>query len=308
VAALRIIENNLVFAGGFRPDVIVARDSYESALTAYLTARRYQRPTQLHVSMDPLVASRPFLWRKLSAWLVSTFKSIRTITQIDAERFKEQYPQIKDIAELPKFHNFAATKTTLPAVSMKDIYKDFSFIVLYVGPLTVGRSTYHAIDAVRELFRNPRVGLVILGDGAGRAECVKRVELLGMRERVVFEKRIELLDDYIVPECDAQSEEVVLRAAVHGRPLVIAKTSARSDLFIERESALFFNPGDITVATRQLQRVLNDSVLRRQLHEAVETVVATRLHEDPKIYQQLYRESIEHALFAGDEDGSVEGV
>lgn len=316
VIALGIIRDNMVFAGGFRPDLIIARDCYESALTAYITARRFKRPTQLHVLNDQSLTSstnepRSFIWRHLSAWLVSTFLSIRTTTLAQKDALSAQYPLITDIAQLPKFHNFVVPTESTSRISMKDIYKEFAFIILYAGPLTAGRKTYQAIDAVRDFLRNPRVGFVILGDGPGKNECLRRVELLGMTQQVVFEKRTELLDDYIatadvviVTDTDFISEDIVLQAAVSGRPLVIAKTSARADLFIDGESALFFAEGDTVGATRQLHRVLDDLRLRRTLSESVSDVAATRINDDPVVYQELYKNSIEQALLVADDESN----
>jgi len=305
--ALRIIEEHLVFAGGFRADLIVARDGYESALTAYLAGRRYNRPRQLHLLEEiiPAVSNHSSLWRHLSVWLVSTFASIRTTTQQRTDELKVQYQHTLDIEPLPQFRNFTGLTKADPDINLKNIYRQFSFMIIYVGKLTFGHQAFQAIDAARVLLRNPRVGLLIIGEGRGRAECIKRAELLGIAHQVIFEKNVSGVKAYIaaadvvvVPDVDLTSDDVVMQAAALGTPLVVARTVIRTDIFTNGESALFFERGDITTATAQLQRVLNDNSLRRSLKTASLALAGEQLQDDPVSYQGLYRDSIEQALCA----------
>ena len=47
-----LAEDQLVFAEGFRPDIIVARDPFESAVLAIYLGKKYGRPVQIHVLED----------------------------------------------------------------------------------------------------------------------------------------------------------------------------------------------------------------------------------------------------------------
>lgn len=51
-AGIEMVEEQLEFANGFRPDLIVARDPFESAIVALKIAKKYNRPTQLHILQD----------------------------------------------------------------------------------------------------------------------------------------------------------------------------------------------------------------------------------------------------------------
>ncbi len=48
----RIANEQLVFAGGFRADTIVAEDPFESAFAAHFIAKKYERPLQIHILED----------------------------------------------------------------------------------------------------------------------------------------------------------------------------------------------------------------------------------------------------------------
>lgn len=314
--ALRTIAEQLLFADGFRPDLIVARDPYESALVAYLAGRHYNRPTQLHITEDwKSVLVRAMLphaaWRaRLAAWLVPRFASVRTSTDAVAALVQTRYPDIPDVQVLPRFHNYAQLRTVSTAQNIKDVYKQFSFVIAYVGALNHDALAYQVMDAVRGLLRNQRIGLVYFGDGAGRAELQKRATLLGIATQVVFERGNDAVVNYfasadvvVVPEMTEASDEVVIRAAFSGVPIVAVATAQRKDLFVHAESAFLCPVGDITLMGNFVNKLLNDSMVRRSLSESAHLAVSQKLHEDPELYRIAYRDSVEAALFVGEGDG-----
>lgn len=319
VVALDLIRSNLVFAGGFRTDLIVARDPYESALVAALAGRRYERATQLHVLSDFMdktaPTKEPYSWARqlLARYVVPKFLSIRTSTDQLTKLLQFRYPTIPDIATLPRFHNYFRQPGEAPLPSIKDTYRQFSFIILYVGALDAGSLAYQVIDATRELLRNPRVGLVVIGDGNARSEFMKRAEVLGMKNQVVFEKRVDAIRRYfetadvlVVPDLTAEADEVTMQGAATGIPMIMAATPLRSDLFVDGESVFFCQDSTSADMAAKLNRLLNDNALRRYFSDAVKLVADTRLHEDPVVYQQAYRDSVEEALLLVEEAESEE--
>ena len=43
---------------------------------------------------------------------------------------------------------------------------------------------------------------------------------------------------------------------------------------------------------------MNDVLLRRQMVESAQAMIKAKFHEDPKVYQNAYRTSIEQVFFA----------
>lgn len=314
-AALRLIEMQLHFADGFRPDLVVARDSYESALVAYWVGRRHGRPTQLHIMEDPFdkrvatALEHARLRRRLARFLIPRFPSIRTGTDQIMGRISRMYPAISDVATLPRFHNYDAETDKSSQRNLKEKYRQFSFLVMYVGPLDVQSCAYQAMDAVRSLLGNKKVGFVVVGDGPGRAELEKRAGLLGITPQVVFERDVEDIDYYIaaadvlvVPDTSAAADDIAIKGAFAKVPLVLVTNALRSDVFTHGESALLCGAGDSIVLGGLLRQVLNDIRLRASLPAAAFRVVTERFHEDPVIYRLAYRDSVESAMFVGDAD------
>lgn len=309
-AAKDMIKQQLEFADGFRADLIVARDPILSGYIALWASRHYDRPAQLHMVEDFTQKKRfqKFAYPRLTSWLYAYvckhFDSIRTNTDSLTQKLQSKYPHKTDIKTLPRFHNFAGLASGVATINIKDKYRQFSFIILYVGSLNFESKAYQAIDASRNLMRSPKVGLVILGDGDARAEFIKRAELLGIGSQVVFEKSAEDVYSYLksadvllVPDIDEASDELTIQAAAAGIPLVIAEAPNRHDLFVPEQSAFFFDSNDIMGMSNQMKKVLNDPGARQLLVRNARDMVALKLHEDPLAYRLAYRDSVEAALF-----------
>jgi glycosyltransferase involved in cell wall biosynthesis len=309
VVAMRLIHQELVFVGGLRPDLIVARDPFESALVAHLTGRRYGRPTQLHILHDyakPTVLTQGDhtpLRRLAARFLTPRFSSIRTATFALQERVAKQHP-VADIATLPRFNSYDALMQAPVTLDLQQKYKPFAFIMLYIGQLGHESSVYRVIDAARIFLRNPRVGLVILGDGPARKEFTKRASLLGIEKQVVFETRVSDTTPYlksahvlIVSDTDSDGDDVALRGAAAGIPLVLAHNQFRDDVFVDGTSALLFRYDSVEELHGRISTVLNEVGLRRRIALGAQDEIRARFHDDPEVYRLAYRSSIEHALF-----------
>ena len=308
-AGRKLIEKELVFADGFRADIIVARDPFESAYLAKRLGSKYSRPVQVHVlddytKADFLLKSRHNRWRRyLPRFTLRDIRSVRTSTKALSDLMQKRFaPENLDI--LPKFNNYEALIKTAPSIELRERYKPFVFILLYIGKLDHAAALHRVIDAARFGLKNPHIGLLVLGNGPARKEFEERARVLGVREQVVFIPDVK--DDVpylksanvlIVPDTNPESEEVVLRGAAAGIPMVLARTKIREDLFTDGENALLCDEAAVDEYSLKINILMNDIPLRRQLTEAATDMIESRFHEDPIKYRAAYRESIEEVLF-----------
>jgi len=319
-AAEQIITEQLEFASGFRPDLIVARDPFECGFVAARIGKKFSRPTQLHVVedfTDPawLAEQAANKWRyRLMRFIVPRFMSVRTSSDQLRDVLQKKFSNIVDLATLPRFNNYQSLKEAEAVINIKDKYRQFSFIILYVGKLNHTSTLHHAIDAVRFLVQNPRVGLVVVGDGAARNSFIERTKLLGIHEQVVFERSVEDIVSYyktadilVVTDTTEAADEIVLSAAAAGTPLLVTPTPLRTDLFEHRQSVLFASDGRVPTITNELQYFLNTPAVHMQLRTAAAKVVSERLHEDPAAYRYYYRASVEKALLLGEQASLADG-
>jgi len=305
----RLVQEQLVFADGFRPDIIVARDPYESAALAIHLARKYERPVQIHVLEDYtdkefLLKNRHNRWRRyMPRFTIARVPSIRTSTKALYDMLLARF-NMPDVAVLPRFNNYEGVRAAGATLDLRAKYKSFVFIILYIGELTHESFFYRVIDAARFGLKNPRIGLVAVGEGPAKKEFEERAKILGVREQVVFEEGVR--DDVpymksanvlVVPETTPESEEIVLRAAAAGIPMILARTPQREDIFTDGESALMCEPGNVDEYSLKLNILMNDLPLRKHIAEAAQAIIMTKFHEDPVQYKAAYRESIEEVLF-----------
>jgi glycosyltransferase involved in cell wall biosynthesis len=310
-AALKMIAEQLVFAEGFRPDLIVARDPFECALVAYIAGQQYNRPIQLHVTddftSDTVMNQFSHAWmrKKIAHHLLPLFPSIRTTTNQLREKIAATHPGIPDLSTLPRLNNYENFFNEPIQINLKNKYHGFSFVFLYFGALTHKSSLPLVLDAMRDILSNPRIGLVVVGDGAYRDDLIRKTKTLKISEQVIFEKTaddfsgyLKTADALIVTDIDAVADEIVIRGAVVGIPVVCVRTPLREDLFTQGESALFCDPSIDSIAA-YTQLLLDDFDGRQRLRYLARATIASRLLQDKSEYKYMFKTSVEQGLFAG---------
>lgn len=308
--------DQLEFASGFRPDLIVARDPFESAVVAYRLGKRYNRPTQLHIledySTDDFVKkSHNNYWRKfIPFFTIPRFLSVRTLTN-NIQTYIQKKFVIPDIATLPRFQDYELLIESDASIDLKEKYKPFIFIMVFVGNLGHESTLHHALDAARFVLRNPRVGMIVLGDGVAREEFRKRTKVLDIERQVVFETKVSDIVPYlrsanlmVVTDTNSDSEELVLKGAAAGIPMVMSRTEKREDIFSHGESAFLCDPSDVQAFTDRIDDLLNNIPLREQFSAKGQEIIRNDFHADPTEYQESYRTSIEQAFFVESDESA----
>lgn len=311
-AGLEMAEGQLEFASGFRPDLIVARDPFESAIVAAKLAEKYNKPSQLHIVTDYSTPefyysnTRNF-WRLfLLRFTVAKFLSVRTTSRSMEDRLKGMFT-IPNLALLPRYQNYAEMVDADVAIDLKEKYKPFIFFMVFVGYLGHESTLHTVIDSAQEVLRNPRIGFIVLGDGPARHALEKKVRALGLSEQVIFEPKVKDVLPYlksahilVVSDTDAESEEVVLMGAAAGISMVMSRTDKRDDIFTNAKSAFLYNQDDLSGLAGVINVLLTNIHLRESLSENGQKLIKEEFHNDPKEYAAAYRTTIEQAFFAGE--------
>ncbi len=311
----RRVQEQLVFAGGLRPDLIVARDPFESALLGSWVSQRHGRPLQVHVRENFYTsqwrATNRHAWgrRWLAQYVLPRTRSVQVETENIHTQITKRFPQIASVQILPRYRNYAQLLTTPVTIDLKERFKPHIFFMAYIGALTHESTVYRAIDAARFVLQNPRVCLLVLGDGPARGEFERRAKIHGIDKQVIFATHVtdatavlKSSNLLLVTDTNADSDELALKAAALGVPMIMAKTPLREDVFVDGESAFLVEPTDVQQLADRISDVLNNVPLRRQFGEAAQTMISERFHEDPITYSAKLRESIEHAILVDESD------
>ena len=313
-AGERVLAQELAFAGGFRPDLLIARDPYEAAVTTLRVARRYERPAQLHVLSDRhRVETAPAPgrthWHRFALrYTVPRFLSVRTDTATLAAQLAERY-NIPDLAPLPQYQSYDALTKAKATTREDDVTSPFTVTMVYVGHDFTTSAWFRVLDAARYALRNRRIGLYVLGPAAAQKSVEARAKLLGIEAQVRFVPQqqaedlvpyLKVADLFLMPDIDSESEDYVLQAAAVGVPLVIAATPLRRERFKAGVAAEHFPPEDTQAFTDRIDDLLNNVSYRRALAAAAQEVICTDFHGDKAAYREAYQTSIEQALFVGE--------
>lgn len=299
----------LMWNDSFRPDVIVGIDPFEAGLAARLIAGKWKRPYQLHIKTDPFVPNFKELapdnnWRlRMANYLLKRTKSIRTKTTLLKNVLIKHYPKILDIDVLPRFYNFTGLLSAQPTINLHKRYPDFAFIILTFGTLTANSHLHDVFSALHRTLKNPRIGLIVVGDGPAKELFTEKVKLLGIEKNTVFKKAPEDLASYlktanVLAEMDTSEEADarVLQAAAAGLPIVATKTDLRSDLFGEGHSAFLAEPKDFLDFSQKVSKLINVVALRKQFSDNAQAIAKDRLNEDPEAHYMALRDTIESLL------------
>lgn len=310
-AGEEMVAEQLEFASGFRPDLIVARDPFESAWVAKKLAQKYDRPTQLHILDDYTVPAflkkrkHNFLRRLLLRFIIPKFDSVRTATSLIQSHVVNRF-DIKDIAVLPRYQSYESLIDSNVHIDLKERYKSFVFFMVFVGVLDEESTLHTVIDATQHILRNPRVGLIILGDGPLKKEFEKRFKSLGISEQIIFIPHTKNIISYLksanvllVSDTNAASEEIVLKGAAAGIPMVLAETEKRSDIFRHGTSAYLCDVNNKEVFTTHIESLLDHVELREQFVISAQKMIRKKFYDNPSKYLTAYRTTIEQALFVG---------
>ncbi|MCA9363277.1 glycosyltransferase [Candidatus Kaiserbacteria bacterium] len=308
-AGLDLAENQLEFAGGFRPDMIVARDPFESAWVANRLSKKYHRPSQLHVMEDFSTEEfyqenkHHFLRQVVPFLTVTQFDSVRTATDGIKAMIRRKF-SVDNLETLPRYQNYEAMIGAESDLVLKDKYKPMIFFMVYIGRLDAKCNLRVAMDAAAPLLRNPRMGLIVIGSGPESEGFKKRAEILGINSQVIFERKVENVLAYLksanillVPDTDFASEETVLMGAAAGIPMILARTEKREDLFVDGQSAFLCEKDSIVMFKQRIDELLNGMGLRRQFIMNSQDIIKEQFFNDPETYRNAYQASIEGALF-----------
>lgn len=309
-----VAENQLVFAGGFRPDLVVALEPFEAGLAAQWIGQKYNRPVQIHVRRNFCTEyfrqeSRSNRWRRWMAWWVlRRAPSVRVATNQIKQAIASWCATDAIVSLLPRFNNFEAIRDAVPTHDVHDTYPMYEKILLFIGPLSYGSSLYGLIDVIKFVLANPRVGLIVLGDGPEKAECEKKFASLGLSTQVVFPKRIGDIESYlktsdvlVVTDTTATADEIALQGAVATIPTIMLHTEVRHDYFVDGQNA-YICPEDPDCFIQKFHEIVHNEEIRSRFRSDLQKTVVPHLAADASVYQEQYRNSIEHVFLETDLD------
>lgn len=138
------------------------------------------------------------------------------------------------------------------------------------------------IDLLRDVLdATPGLRLAIVGDGPTRPELEQvfkgtKTVFTGFLKGVPLAKAYAAGDLFVFPSAVETLGNVLLEAMASGLPVVAAKIGGPLDIVFPGENGLFFEPFDQDDLVRQVQRLVKDAVLRREIGVRARAYAETR--------------------------------
>ena len=269
----------------FKPDLVHAHDwlTYEAGV---LAKRNYGLPLVAHVhsteyDRSGMHGGNPVVHAIEREGLMMADK-ILAVSEATRQQVHEKYdiPLSKiDVVYNSLGEDFLRTAYEYNANNHKylEMLKQSGYtVVSTVGRFTIQKGLVHLMRAMaRALTKNPKMILVLAGDGEQKRELMDLSASLGISQNVIFTGFIrgrELRDIYSVSDVFVMSSVsepfglTALEAAHHGNVLILTKQSGVAEVI---RSAMTYDFWDEEKLANELVAVSTSNGLKATLHDGV---------------------------------------
>ncbi len=202
---------------------------------------------------------------------------------------------------LPIFVDVRALQEQQSSFNLREKYPQFEKIILMIGRLTREKNYPLAFDILNRLLRtHPKTGLIIVGDGKEQSRLELMPHDLGLGTQIIFEgHQNDILSylkgaDVFLHTSNYEGYGLVfIEAAAAGTPIVSTDVGIMNDVFIDGESALVCPVGDTDCLSGKIQKLFEDTALRKKLIMGAATALSKHTYSSREEYLQKYKESWE---------------
>lgn len=309
--AFDLAKKQLMFGGGFRVDIIIAEDPFESAAAGHYLSREFDRPFQIHLFEDYLDPAfkksdeHSGLRLLLAKYFVKRADCVRTKSDYLREKVVAAHPSMSDCIEVfPMYHNLDAWRDAEPSFTLKERYVGPTFFMLSVSAMTERSRTSDVLRSVAPILkRYPNIALVVVGDGPQKETVMKDAITYGLSAQVHFEPTTNDLVSYMKSANlllhlseDPEEDYVVFQAAAVGLPIVTGASGVLGELFLDGENAYVCPNDSPTCVTEKINRFLSQNDLRVRFALNAKDMIFERIEQDYGAYLEAYRSSIERCV------------
>ncbi len=148
-------------------------------------------------------------------------------------------------------------------------------IVGTVGRLSPVKGFKYLVDAFKDVVsRDPRVQLVIVGEGPEKNALEAQVRRLGITDRVLFashyaplERYLSIFDVFCLPSISEGLGFSLMEAMAAGRACIASDVGGISELISNGENGVLVPPGDPRALSAAISDLVANTGLRRRLAE-----------------------------------------
>lgn len=209
------------------------------------------------------------------------------------ERLRVVYNGVVIPEHVPDIQDRQANKARLG-------FEPRAFLVAYVGRISEEKGIRHAIDAVAAC--DPRVHLVVAGEGEQLETLKAYVEHLGLSSRIRFVGYVSdpfsifsAADVALVPSLWNEAfGRVVVEAMACGTPVIATTVGGMRELFTDGKEGIYVTKADTQAISAAINQLLDDPVRLQEMARAARQLVELRYTTQRVVaeYSNLYAEAL----------------
>ncbi len=304
----KIIKENKFVRGD---SVITCQDPFECGFVGWRLARYFRLSLHLQIHTDFLSPyfKNSFLQslRVFTArFLIPRADFVRVVSLRIAESLKEAGIKLKHPARiLPIRIDVESIISQNPKnenSDLKKMFPQFKFIILSAGRLTEEKCFSDALSAFFDVVKSyPHAGLVIAGDGPFRQKLLKKIEKLGLSDKVVLlgfrEDIFSLMKSanmfLSVSEYEGYGMSLIEAGLAH-LPVLSTDVGVSGEILVHLKNSYICPVGDIACISEGIKTLIGNNSLRymmaQVLLEDIESRIGTR-EEYVESYTALLKEA-----------------
>jgi PEP-CTERM/exosortase A-associated glycosyltransferase len=309
-----------------RPSIIHAHSSYANGIAANYASKKTGIPSIYEIRgfwNETEVAEGEFrsgslkhaIFWNLELYAIRNASRIIAISQGIKDEMVARGIDGNKIDILP---NGVDTKLFVPRKKDDSLAKKHdltnNFVIGYIGSIRRLEGLSYLIDAFKEVIcQTPRARLLIVGDGAERANLEEHAKRLGLNGRIIFTGTVphkeilnyySLIDVFVFPRVDAKVTQTVtplkpLEVMSAGKVCVGSNVGGLRELINDNYNGLLFECGDAHDLSNKIMQLIRDKELYRTLRtNGMEQVKKERdwnvlIPRYLDIYRRLLNQSVE---------------
>lgn len=285
--------------------VISTQDPFETGIVGVKVSRRYSIPLQVQVHTDflsPHFVGGSVLNRirvHLARKTLPHAACIRVVSRRIKESIEVKYRLSVTPVVLPIFIDITAMRDAKQKFDIHDGYPKFDTIVLMNSRLEREKNIPLALRAFKKVVEKyPNTGLVIVGEGRKRVELEKQVNVLGIKDNVVFEGwKNEVASYYKTADVFLNTSNyegygmTLIESAEARCPIITTNVGVVGDILNESNASVC-SVGDEECITEKMMSFIENKEMHTSLAEKAFIDTQTTLPKSQAIYLEKYTESL----------------
>jgi len=302
-----------------KPDVINSHFAIPTGPSAALLARRNRIPHVLSIHggdiYDPSKRLSPHHTPGLHqtvGWVLRCADLVAAQSENTADNARRIYGYKKGITIIP----LGLKKPALPAFSRKELgLSDDQVVLVTVGRLIARKANHHLIKIVSQI-NNPKVVLVLLGDGPAKGPLLELAKQLRIENRVIMpgfvseERKYQYLQaaDLFVSTTSHEGFGLMYVEGMFTRlPIITYNRGGQTDFLVDGKTGFLIRLNDQVMFRQRLEWLVQNPELRRNMGK-YNLALSKRftIEQCALRYEQIFEEAVGDRMTFGAVRGRLE--